>query len=1358
MVVSLLALLFVVVTGFLNVARSNRAMVVDAGQTDLIDAVVDDMDDWAISLIKEQIVDSAGKVLPGGSGDSYSFEDIAGYRHSNYLAALEPIWDPAPYIPAPLDSGSWAVLGQICWPAVTSLDDAVAQPAAFPLFRLILDYDFDDSAVRRPDVQWNARKPFMDADGDGVPDSSFLLCAPATEAANTMAGTSVRLPRYDPADPTGAGGAFVPFRIPQPIFAVPGYGDSPLRGHMWMRYAEHARYEVAMRIISHGGMVTLDSPTLYDGTTAYSPFNREFTINLFDATLNAGDVPMRNQYSAAQEHGLFDELHANAGAIEPALRRRFLLPGPPQDDQGRRSVPSILAELQGELGGGFPYTLLPRFSGEPESTAWLNNWQRLNIGVAPNGDQDERAYWARAVSLSATDFNTNGLTGWIVDYDRRHATTTINNSDDLARKQVRNDPVPSAMNGAVDLESTGNRGSTFEGELKFYLGEIGKAFDRNLPGTGQYQYNHIRGSVIVQRLARLYFDMLGSHSKPTATSTDEWDNATNDLPTAADGNQAVSRRQQAFMLAVNTLAFAAPRDLATSATPGWIDPVTYSDDPMYTPQDPSDDVVYIGYAPQPFFTEAIAFNEARDESSDPAQISIAVEIYNPNDPYDDGTGTGWDVFGLYLPQFAVSVEEVNGSMVAWPLTGCGPIGTNPNHLPGRTFTSFVIKPDNANSHFDSTVHGPAIPVQNSTGTLLSLDTSKDDITIKLLRQRRSDGGWFVVERIQVGMPVQQPSDDNDEWKSVYRDTSTQRDFATTLPIFGGDADVTLPFARWNVATNIVRTAGAHADGSAGLTTLNNAKALMGTGVEFDPDLVLDPFSPGAPLFTMNAAPDNYLPMFNDASDLRPPSFPTVGFMLFIPRFSHMRAPETETPVTGAIPMSYTLLKQWDHHSYLPMPGIGYPADFGHMPIFDNTQAVVGGTYLDTVGDLPWGLLVFDYFTTIDPTRDVNGPNGDDPDVDPLRIPGRININTAPWYVLSKLPMLGPQSASGNILPIVPPGATVTAEFPSPSFWDPFVGMLVGAGGWSGAAYTTHRQLLTEVIGGTYSLDGRDMPYLDTSDPDGRYRLGAWLAQSAAAYRDGVQYVRFNNVDPFGVYAGSHLRNGAGQYLDATGNLVPNVSPGLIPPYRLENLPGMTTPLYGLIRGRLLADPDLTQPDRPDQFGFVTLGELLNVKGFDSSRDDQLPPFASDTDGNPITPDLTTLFRGDFVRAVSLLALLDSQYLTTRSNTFTVYTSVMDRKDPQASLRSQVTVDRSNLLPRLTYAYSYFDTAHGEPRACNPDYPLDPAVSDYPLAPLLLNLDTADLIRETPVRTTNEDAMPQIIAREHVGYFNARYDD
>jgi hypothetical protein len=1385
LVVSLLALLFVIVTGFLSLARVDRQMLGDVRQADLTDAILEDTDDWVESLIVDQLAGDTGQLFAGGGAQSCSYEDIYGYRGSRWLAALEPVRDEAT-TPDParfgndLASGGWGMLEYLHWPAVTSLDGSLSSPEPFALYELMRDYDFTQIPLRVEDVQWNARNPFMDADGDGVPDSHFLLCGPAIQAANAAAGTPVQVPRFVSNDP-GDVNSFVPFYVPR---------DNVLndyRDEKWRRYDENARYEVAVRVISHGGMVTLDAPTLYGSSglgQGRAPFNREFAVDLFDAIRkDADNLPMRFLYGAANEreaNRLFDELHANAREVEPLLRRRFLLPGYAEQvgTKLRRQAPPILAELQGELQDkqGFPATLIPVF--QMPSPVPPNNWQRVNLGVERGGlgggSVDEREGWAQAVACNPTEYNTTapGTAEPQVTYDRRHLVTTVNYSDELARKQVQNDPQPSSAD-PLDLNESGQRGSTYQGELKYYLGEVTKAFD--VIADGQYQYDRAKGDVIIEELARRYFDMLASHA-----DSQEWGDLTDN---SKGKNEVVKRRQQALMLAVNTVAFAAPRDTdKDSGTRGWIDPVSYTDGV----------IEYTGYAPQPFFTEVVAYmppdpTEADDHSEqdpldptpppapppapdppdgggdqgdlDPEKlekdVAIAIEIYNPNDPYYKA-GDPNDVFALNLSQFAITIDQTRSEDY---YTDPGKFKslaevTGRKYLRGREFLTIVIKDSkNATEEFDPPVTDGEVTTRLERYT----EGQQQYLNLSLRRISKTNPGFEgskVIDRIQIERP------EEDKWEAKARDTSPVRYF-NHLDL---DGDGQNEYARWNmVLGHGVKSNGTGDEGLSNVKqVLGNAKMLL-RNVVTDPDIATAgdqkyPFSPTTPLVTMNAAPFNDLAMFGNGSDLRPRSFPTVGFMLFIPRYSH--AEELNADEDDEYhPISKTLDRQWSKRNYPKVwtssRALGpteYPADFGHMPIFDNTQPVVDKSYLDEVGRVPWGLLVFDYFTTLNPLQDRN--EDDRPDVDPLRVPGRINVNTAPWYVLANLPVLGPvPNDSTGALPIYGLAAgEVTAADPAPSFWDPYVGVLVGQGYDPNyplaPAPPVDRLLLTDR---TYSPSGRDVPWI--ADNMGRYRLGPWLAQAAAAYRDGIQYVEYTGSTAlkrgFEVYVDSHLRNPA--------------SPRNVPKYRddqsMVNLfDGTRGMSYGRIRGR---SPG-TQ--RPTQFGFITLGELLNVQGFDSSNHESLR-IAFETADKDVVAN-TTLTKGDFVKAVSLLALLDTQYLTTRSNTFTIYTSVMDREDPESSMRSQLTVDRSNLLPRLTYAF--YDPVDGY-------YPLSmmnsttppssaPSVAALPVVPLLLDLKKGtgdpghDNFPETPVRMTNQGARPEIIAREQIGYFNARYDD
>ena len=106
------------------------------------------------------------------------------------------------------------------------------------------------------------------------------------------------------------------------------------------------------------------------------------------------------------------------------------------------------------------------------------------------------------------------------------------------------------------------------------------------------------------------------------------------------------------------------------------------------------------------------------------------------------------------------------------------------------------------------------------------------------------------------------------------------------------------------------------------------------------------------------------------------------------------------------------------------------------------------------------------------------------------------------------------------------------------------------------------------------------------------------------------------------------------------------------------------------------------------YGLKTVGELLNVTGF---AHDWLParrPSAADPALASLVEDAVPFAPAspDFFKAVSYLVLLDTHFITTRSNTFTIYTTVMNR-DPdklEQSVYSQKTVDRTNLMPVVLY--------------------------------------------------------------------------
>jgi hypothetical protein len=1005
------------------------------------------------------------------------------------------------------------------------------------------------------------------------------------------------------------------------------------------------------------------------------------------------------------------------------------------------------------------------------------------------------------------------------NYDLRHLTTTSSTSDELARKQSSKEPSP--------LQSIIPRFETYRGELKFYLGEIQRAFAADGAGAGGFRYVGATGRQLVQRMMPLFYDLLASHAD-TGGNMPRWGSALDGPPPSGEptGTESVvNQREQAVMLALNAIAFAAPRDSETSATPGWIDPAVYG--PVQLTAGGAE-YTFAGYAPQPFITEVLAHNNHTldpadvaalegiigtfTDTTDPAQaetqlrdafnallpsdqpIAVAIELYNPNDP---AAGAVIDPFALHNGQFGISIKGVRDTSgiesesPIYPLYSPAvfedPFGPSAARFPGRTFQTFAVTAQTNNAIFNGVASKKAMAFDFA---LPQPDTDKD-ITVRLWRRGKgldgvpftaddappatsaTPGAWHVVDQMELKLPVPTLSDvlDNnndfngdgdvtpdewdiaagsDYWSSAFRDTSVARymgDSPGDNPFLDvaekdmfGDAAGTIGRARWGMAADLTYDTDKHYTGTLGTQTLGNASWREGgsAGV-VDPDLPISPpnspprFGPITPLMTMNAGAAATLPIFDPAAapettDLRPASYPTVGFMLFTPRFAHVRI-DNGGGAVSEWPMSRTLGEQWRvDRSLMSSPSgtllrgaakLGlYPADFGHMPIFDNTGDVKPGSYFDAVGAVPWGLLVFDYFTTINPEA---------PGVDPLAVSGRINVNTAPWTLLANLPLLGPVGATAATaeLPIrtrgaahvLTTGVAPLAADPAPSFWDPQVGVLVGEHTADDGVTKIPRFFGVEAVAVQNSQKGRPKAPVTGNV---RWRLGNWLAQSAAAYRDGVQYLPDTGaVADYGVYADSQARGG-GKYLDAGG--------------AVSDVTAYRPTFYGTTGGVRGAPASSAATAQPTEFGFVTVGELLNVKGFDSTLPGNLPGGLAAS-----TATTTTLGQGDFVKAVSLVALLDTQWLTTRSNTFTVYTSVIDRQAPQKSVRAQVTVDRSSILPRLEYAHL---DAGGNVNQI------------YPLVPVTIMTGNGD---RRPLRADNDYAKPRILSEQRGSYVNARFE-
>lgn len=1147
LIVGLLAMLFVAVSAFITLARSDRQTMVQLSKGAQVDRIVANVNE----VIWQRIAAGGGTDLVTGR----NYTPIPGYGPSRWLAALEPVRDPegAAVQPNPVDYKYAAVsaLGNED-AANVRLDDLMFKPTGMT--------NIEPRVQGNEGRSRNARRPFMDADGDGISDSSFPGSALATELANSLAGRSVN--------------ANILFD-PNSVFE----GTRAL----YRQFDQNARYEAAVRIISHGGMVTIGSPLNLDDFILLSrptAWNAAFLARLFNYfrhPFDTANAPL-DPNEATQ---LFYFLHGDRAAIEPALRMRGgCLVGRFGSDA--ESQPPTLQYLQQR----FPSTLLPQYQGR-------SPWQRFNLA----DDNADGAYdwdvWRQAISLDPVAYNLayqGGGSDPRQGLVQRRLLTTVNYSDELARIQSNNDP-----NVGIRIRP---------GALKFYLGDIGTrgAFSG---AAFAGAYNYTSGAPIVRDLARYFTDMLASYGDVAG----QWN------------DQAAKRSEQAYMLAVNTIAFAAPRDPATGKIASvWYEIQSGDSSGLEAGRR------FFGYAPQPFITQVIAYN--RPFSTDPsnldpnnfdpndvdpnsivARVALAIELFNPNDTLSDPN----DTRSLYMPQFAISVDKASelGSPERKTL-GKGS-GLDSDRLAGRSFYWFSAHKDDpnlpvgqqANKYFDN------LPLIRGTLDDLEIpfEDASDDLVVRLWREYETAGGtdWYLVDKLVVDLPP--TASKISEWHiSVQRDTQPDR-------YIGGVNGQ----SRWRMVT-------AFEPGDA----IYEALREEGTGPPVGPaqglgqllPSISQEIGPSTPLHLMNAGTS----LHEIHGVMRPASFPTVGFMLFIPRFSH-----TAGGSDGDKPMGYQMREQW--FKRMGGPGStalgatgGFPCDFGHMPIFDNAQTASGEFADNAAGKVPWGLLVFDYFTTLDP-GDANGDGTRGDALDPYRVAGRVNINTAPWHVLAGLPLMGPtgQDPAISNLPVSPLG--------SPAFWSYQSGVLAGEGS------DDQRYLRTYPA---YANGAIDASSVGSGAEAGQwYRLGPYLAQAIAAYRDRMPYVE--NV-PGSPYPAAHTRN---------------VGAGNSDIYRPSSL-------YGAIRASAGSTPHR---------GFLTLGELVNVIGFDATEPQTISPWSGSTD--------TSTGRGDFFKAVSLMALLDTHFLTTRSNTYTIYVSLYDREKPESSVRSQMTIDIGPMLPRLS---------------------------------------------------------------------------
>lgn len=191
------------------------------------------------------------------------------------------------------------------------------------------------------------------------------------------------------------------------------------------------------------------------------------------------------------------------------------------------------------------------------------------------------------------------------------------------------------------------------------------------------------------------------------------------------------------------------------------------------------------------------------------------------------------------------------------------------------------------------------------------------------------------------------------------------------------------------------------------------------------------------------------------------AYPTTGTLLLLMRHAHLYDTSAVPPGTPFNQVGATAQTGGSSAFPTDLATRFDQIDNGRMPAFDvgDTGASVAGSkpyyhtspkdYITLTGwsgyprgpaSLPWGLLVFDYFTALPletnpadfeqllysidyPPTDYVKPKVDQAG---LRVYGRIDVNVAPWKVLTGLPLI-----AGKDLP----GAGPTITGPTSSFFD-----------------------------------------------------------------------------------------------------------------------------------------------------------------------------------------------------------------------------------------------------------------------------------------------------------------------------------
>ncbi|MGE3182640.1 MAG: hypothetical protein AB7N71_13490, partial [Phycisphaerae bacterium] len=350
MVVGLLAMLFIIVSAFITLARFDRLTLVQTEKRDQIDRVVESVTKTVLGGLTDQLSDGNGRILyPGPGNPDYMPATIPGYHGARIIAAPTIVRNTTLPLGVPL---SMAAATDFRFPGISQmnpvLDNTVTAesigsfsyrnplPRTLEFIRYTFDTNIpqetpgilvDRNGVTGPnpttltrgldliDLVDYAYSPFMDADGDGVPDTYLPAMASVIEQANAQVGTAVRVPNslefvtagYDHASQVNN-----PYRL----------FDTDLNNaiarnvniQQFREYDRDAQLDVAVKVIAHGGMVFPDPDTIF-GQMMYNWIR--FRGRNPDPAMNPTTTGLRD---------LWRNAIASSESVEANLRRRAGMP------------------------------------------------------------------------------------------------------------------------------------------------------------------------------------------------------------------------------------------------------------------------------------------------------------------------------------------------------------------------------------------------------------------------------------------------------------------------------------------------------------------------------------------------------------------------------------------------------------------------------------------------------------------------------------------------------------------------------------------------------------------------------------------------------------------------------------------------------------------------------------------------------------------------------------------------------------------------------------------------------------------------------------------------------------------------